>query len=100
AAFAMRRASPPLDLQLHQALRREADHLAQQFGVRALFQKRAKRHLLVGHRWFLESGCVLQPDLTGEPSMAIREAARSLQRYLGRASRAASLHRPTPRPGT
>jgi hypothetical protein len=28
----------PFDLQLHQALGGEADHLAQQIGVRALFQ--------------------------------------------------------------
>jgi hypothetical protein len=38
------------DLQLHQALGGKADHLAQQVGVGALFQKRAKGHHLVGHR--------------------------------------------------
>jgi hypothetical protein len=39
-----------LDLQLHQALGGKTDHLAQQIGVGALFQKRAKGHHLVGHR--------------------------------------------------
>ena len=52
----MRRAGQLADLQLHQALGGEADHLAQKIGVGALFQKRAKVHHLVGHRWFL--GCV------------------------------------------
>ena len=48
-------AGQPLDLQLHQALGSEADHLAQKIGVGALFQKRAKGHHLVGHRWILGS---------------------------------------------
>jgi hypothetical protein len=30
-------------------------------------------HHLVGHRWFLESGCVSQPDLTDESPMADRK---------------------------
>src|SRR4029077_13668100 len=42
-------------LQLHQALGSEADHFAQKIGVGALFQKRAKGHHLVGHRWILGS---------------------------------------------
>jgi hypothetical protein len=78
---------PPTYLQLHQPLGGEADHLAQQLSVRALFQERAKVHHLVGHRWFLESGCVSQPDLTGESSMTDREGARSLQRYGGALAR-------------
>src|ERR1700730_8502850 len=53
-----------LDLQLHEALGGEADHLAQEIGVSALFQKRAKVHHLVGHRWLLESGWLSQPDPT------------------------------------
>ena len=48
-------AGQPLDLQLHQALGSEADHLAQKIGIGALFQKRAKGHHLVGHRWILGS---------------------------------------------
>jgi hypothetical protein len=53
--FAMGGAGQPLDLQLHQALGSETDHLAQKIGVGALFQKRAKGHHLVGHRWILGS---------------------------------------------
>ena len=55
AALAVGGAGQPLDLQLHQALGGEADHLAQEVGIGALFQKRAKRHDLVGHRWILGS---------------------------------------------
>jgi hypothetical protein len=39
--------------QFHQPLRGKADHLAQQVGIGALFQKRANSHHLVGHRRFL-----------------------------------------------
>ena len=49
-------AGQPLDFQLHQALGREADHFAQKIGVGALFQKRAKGHHLVGHRWIVNAG--------------------------------------------
>ena len=55
AALAMGGAGQPLDLQLHQALGSEADHFAQKIGVGALFQKRAKGHHLVSHRWILGS---------------------------------------------
>ena len=54
-ALAMGRAGQPLDLQLHQALGGEADHLAQQVGVGTLFQKGTKVHHLIGHRWILGS---------------------------------------------
>jgi hypothetical protein len=47
----------------------KADHLAQQIGVGGLLDKRPQVHHVVGHRWFLESGCVSQPDLTDESSM-------------------------------
>jgi hypothetical protein len=57
------------DLQLHQALGRKADHLAQQIRIRGLLHEGAKVHHLVGHRWFLESGWCQQPDLTDESSM-------------------------------
>jgi len=69
----MGRAGQSLNLQLHQPLGSKADHLAQQIGVGTLFQKCAKVPDLVGHRWFLESGCVSQPDLIDESSMADRK---------------------------
>jgi hypothetical protein len=50
AALAMRRAGQALDLELHQALRGEADHLAHQLDIGALLQQRPKAHHLVGHR--------------------------------------------------
>jgi hypothetical protein len=43
------------DLQLHQSLGGEADHLAQQIGVRGLLHECTQVHL-IGHRWLLESG--------------------------------------------
>jgi hypothetical protein len=52
---AMRGAGQSLDLKLHQPLRGKADHLAQQIGVRALLQKRAEVHHIVGHRRVLGS---------------------------------------------
>src|SRR3954465_7023834 len=42
-------------LQLHQTLGGKADHLAQQIGIGTLFQKSAKVHHLIGHRWVLGS---------------------------------------------
>jgi hypothetical protein len=39
-----------LGLQLHQALRCKADHLAQECRIRALLQKRAKGDLVIGYR--------------------------------------------------
>ena len=72
----MRSAGQSLDLQLHQPLGGKADHLAQQIGVGALFQKRAKGHHLVGHRWFLGSGCMFATHPTDESSMTT--ASRSL----------------------
>src|SRR6267142_7245215 len=41
---------------IHQALRGKTHHLAQQIGIRALLQQRAKAHHLVGHRRVLGSG--------------------------------------------
>jgi hypothetical protein len=46
----------PLHLQLHQPLRRKADHLAQQIGVGALLKKLAKVDLVLGHRRHLQLG--------------------------------------------
>jgi hypothetical protein len=45
-----------LDLQLHQPLGPEGQHLAQKVGVRALFQKPAEGHHVGGHRGLLGSG--------------------------------------------
>ena len=52
---AVRRAGQALNIELHQALRGKADHLAQQIGVGALLQKRAEVHHVVGHRRVLGS---------------------------------------------
>ena len=52
----MRGAGQVLDLQLHQALRGKADHLAQQIGIGALLQESAKVHHLIGHRRVLVFG--------------------------------------------
>ena len=46
-------ASEAPDLQLHQALCSEADHLAQEVGVCRLLQQVTEVHVLVGHRWVL-----------------------------------------------
>ncbi|UWU81605.1 hypothetical protein N2603_37070 [Bradyrhizobium huanghuaihaiense] len=54
------------DLQLHQPLGGEADHLAQQIGIRGLLHERAQVHHIVGHRWFLGCVGVSQPDPTDE----------------------------------
>ena len=67
AALAMGGAGQRFHLQLHQPLRRKTNHLAQQLGVRALLQKRAKAHHLVGHRRFLGSVEWLQPNPTDDP---------------------------------
>lgn len=53
--------------------------------------ERAQVHHVVGHRWCLESGWCRNPNLTDESSVTTRKAARSLRRYMGRASRAALL---------
>ena len=49
-ALAVPGAGQALDLQCHQPLGREADHLAKQIGVGALLQKRAQGHHVLGHR--------------------------------------------------
>ena len=67
AALAMRGAGPALDFQLHQALRGKTDHLAQQVGIRALLQQRAKAHHLIGHRWSSVRVKVWQPNPTEDP---------------------------------
>ncbi len=50
-ALAERGAGLRADLQLHQPLGGEADHLAKEIGVGGLSQKRPQAHHLVGHRW-------------------------------------------------
>jgi hypothetical protein len=67
--LAIARPGHALDLQLHQAMGRKADHLAQQIRVRALLDQRPQVHHLIGHRYFLESGWCQQPDPIGESSM-------------------------------
>jgi hypothetical protein len=59
ALLAIGGAGQAADLQLHQALGREADHRAQQVRVGALLQQPAQVHHLVGHRGSLGSGLVI-----------------------------------------
>ncbi len=54
AALAVAGAAQGVGLQLHQALRGKADHLAQQCRVGTLLQKLAKGDLVVGHRGDLQ----------------------------------------------
>jgi hypothetical protein len=56
AALAVRATGQTFDFELHQALRGKTHHLAQQIGIRALLQQRAKAHHLVGHRRVLGLG--------------------------------------------
>ena len=49
-ALAVPGAGQALNLQCHQPLGREADHLAKQIGIGALLQKRAQGHHVLGHR--------------------------------------------------
>ena len=65
----MRRAGQVLDFQLHQAMRGEPNHLAQQIGVRTLLQKRLKAHHFLGHRRVLGSVEGVQPKPYWRPVM-------------------------------
>ena len=49
-ALAVPGAGQALNLECHQPLGREADHLAKQIGIGALLQKRAQGHHVLGHR--------------------------------------------------
>ena len=49
-ALAVPGAGQALNLQCHQPLGREADHLAKHIGIGALLQKRAQGHHVLGHR--------------------------------------------------
>jgi hypothetical protein len=60
----MRGPGQALNVDLHQTLRGKADHLAQKIRVGALLHKRAEVHHVVGHRGFLGSCSVLQPNPT------------------------------------
>jgi len=65
-----RRRTPP-EFHLHQAVRGEADHLAQERRVGALLQQLAKRDLLIGHRGDLQvSFRVRPPPDQGAPGLA------------------------------
>jgi hypothetical protein len=52
-ASTARRTGEALDLQFHQALSGEANHLAQEVSVGGLLQQITEVHGLVGHRWVL-----------------------------------------------
>ena len=84
-----RRSRAAFDIQLHQALRRKADHPAQKLRVRGLLQKGLKGHSLVGHRRVPRLRCDSQPDPTGESAMTA--ASRSLATALWRARFASGL---------
>src|SRR5690606_14331855 len=49
--LAIARASLRADLQRHQLLGSEADHLPEQIGISALLNERAQVHHIFGHRW-------------------------------------------------
>ncbi len=52
-AGSVRGTGEALDLQLHQALGAEADHLAQEVGIGGLLQQATEVHGVFGHRWVL-----------------------------------------------
>ena len=60
AALAVAGAAQGVGLQLHQALRGKANHLAQQCRVGTLLQKLAKGDLVVGHRGDLQGQCCVR----------------------------------------
>ena len=100
ALLAVRGASQRPDLQLHQPLGGEADHLAHNVSVGGLLHERAKAHHLVGHLkanakhssgWFLGCVGVSQPDPTGESP--VTTASRSLATALSKARFASALLR-------
>ena len=53
---ARRGAGPGLDLEFHEPLRGEADHLTQEVGVGGLLQQLLEVHGFIGHRWVLGLG--------------------------------------------
>jgi hypothetical protein len=83
--LAVRRACQRADLDLHQPLGREGDHLPQQVGIRRLFHERTQVHHLIGHRWSLGSRLVSQPDPNPEIAGDHRKPAHSLRRCTGSA---------------
>ncbi len=60
--LAVSRAGCRAHFHLHQSLGCKADHVAQNIRIRGLLHKRAEVHHAVGHRSFLGSGLMLQPD--------------------------------------
>ena len=95
----MARTSAALDLQLHQTLRGEADHLAQQIGIRTLLQKRLKassRRSSSEPRWSSEP-----TEPYRRPAMTTAVDKRPPAARLSAVAAAAYLPTaPTPRPGT
>ena len=86
------------DLQLHQPLGSEADHLAQQVGVWSILDQCPQAHHLVGHRWSLGQVGIGNPTL---PSIVDdhRQPARA-PACCGRARERLRYRPATPSPGT
>src|SRR6202035_1650767 len=99
AALAMPSAAQGFALQLHQALRGKADHLAQECRVGALLQKRTKGDLVVSHRGDprVRVACATQP-YSGSPRWPLTRPACA--RLLAVAPAGRSPWPPTPSPGT
>src|SRR3982074_1014324 len=100
AALAVPGAAQGFALQLHQALRGKADHLAQECRVGALLQKRAKGDLVFGHRGNprVRVACC-NPTLLRIAAMAAdRPACARLVAVApaGRSAAPQTLHRETP----
>jgi hypothetical protein len=88
-------AGQPLDLQLHQALGGEADHLAQKIGIRALFQKRAKGHISSVIAGSSNQGGCCNPTLSSESTMTTAKPPARYGAIYGRAGgrlRCTELH--------
>jgi hypothetical protein len=70
------------------------DGQPQQISVGALFQKRAKHHDLVGHRWILGSVVVHRPNPTEQFGMTTTSRSLTTPLYGPRslAARSAKLH--------
>ena len=98
--LAMRRAGSDADLNLHQPLGGEGDHVAKNVGVGGLLHQRAKVHHIVGHRRFLGLRLRFATQTLPKNRRWPPQAARSLRRYEKRASQTACSRRDTPPSGT
>jgi hypothetical protein len=79
----------PLDFQLHQALGRKSNHLAQKVGVRALLDQGPS------HRWIPRSGWCRNPILPESPVTTAKPLARysAVEGALASGFATAELHR-------